>query len=100
MNKTENDWIKDDKENMQLGLKVKAIITIDIGIDELLWVSHYETTKEIWYILQITHEGTTKIKRVRLITLTHEYELYKMRLEENISQMQTPYTHIVSHIEL
>lgn len=30
--------------------------------------------------------------------INHEYELFKMKPEENISQMHTRFTHIVSHM--
>lgn len=46
----------------------------------------------------MTHKGTTKVKRARLDTLTHEYELFRMKPEESINQMQTRFTHIVSHM--
>lgn len=63
-----------------------------------LRVSHCENTKEIWDILQITHEGTTEVKRERLSILTHEYELFIVKLKERIYHMQTRFTHIVSHM--
>ena len=40
-------------------------------------------------ILQINHEGTTKVKREILGTLTYESKLFKMKPEESINQMQT-----------
>lgn len=40
---------------------------------------------------------TTDIKWARLDTLTHEYELFRMKSDENINQMQTRFTHIMSH---
>lgn len=62
-------WTKEDKEKVQHSLKVKTIITIDPSIDEFLHVSHYETTKEIWNTLQLSHEGKIGVKQ-RLV-LTH-----------------------------
>lgn len=78
-----NNWTKDDKENAQRWLKAKTITTIALGLDEILQVSHYDTSKEMWGILQITHEITTKVKRERLSPLTHEYELFEMKPEES-----------------
>lgn len=98
VDKPEKDLSKKDKENMQRRLKVKNIITTTLGLNEFLRVSHNEIAKEMWDILQITHEGTTEVNRKRLSTSTHEYELFRMKLEENINQMKTCFSHILSHM--
>lgn len=100
VDKPQKDWTKNDKENIQHGLKAKNIITTALGLDEFLWVSHYKTTKETWDILQITHERNNKVKRAMFDTLTHEYELFRMKPKESISQMQTWFTHIASHMRI
>lgn len=79
-------------------MKVKDVITTALGLNEFLRVSHCEIAKERWDILQITREGTTEVRRGMLDTLTHEYELIRIKAEENINQMQTQFTHIVSHM--
>ena len=52
----------------------------------------------MWDILQVTHEGTTDIKRSRINTLTHEYELFIMNQNETKQDMQKRFTHIVNHL--
>ena len=52
----------------------------------------------MWDTLQLTHEGTTDVKRSRVNTLTHEYELFRMNPNENIHSMQKRLTHIVNHL--
>ena len=52
----------------------------------------------MWDTLQLTHEGTTNVKRSRINTLTHEYELFRMNTNENIQSMQKRFTHIVNHL--
>ena len=52
----------------------------------------------MWDTLQLTHEGTTDLKRSRVNTLTHEYELFRMNPNENIYSMQKRFTHIVNHL--
>lgn len=52
----------------------------------------------MWDILKVTYEGTTEVKRVRLDTLNNEHELFKKKPEENISQIQTRFTHITNHV--
>ena len=52
----------------------------------------------MWDTLQLTHEGTTNVKRSRINTLTHENELFRMNINENIQSMQKRFTHIVNHL--
>ncbi|KAL5144137.1 hypothetical protein HKD37_U058992 [Glycine soja] len=52
----------------------------------------------MWDTLQVTYEGTTDVKRSRINTLTHEYELFKMFQYETIEDMQKRFTHIVNHL--
>ena len=49
------------------------------------------------YITRI-HEGTTDVKRSKINTLTHEYELFKMNQYETRQDMQKRFTHIVTHL--
>ncbi|XP_073219783.1 uncharacterized protein [Cicer arietinum] len=46
-----------------------------------------KTAKEMWDTLQQTHEGTTDVKRARISTLMHEYELFNMKKEESVNDM-------------
>lgn len=85
---------------MQHSFKVKVVITTTLGHEEFLWVSHYMFAKEMWDILQITHEGNTEVNRERLGTLTNECELFRIKHEESINQMQIRFTHIGSHIRI
>ena len=52
----------------------------------------------MWDTLQVTHEGTNEVKRARVNTLTHEYELFRMIPGESIQDMQKRFTHIVNHL--
>lgn len=79
-------------------MKVKVIITTTLSLDEFFRVYLHKTTKEMWDIVQITHEETTEVKRKRFDTLIHEYELFKVKYKESINQMQALFTHIVSHM--
>ncbi|KAH1250193.1 hypothetical protein GmHk_05G013407 [Glycine max] len=52
----------------------------------------------MWDTLQVTHEGTIDVKRSRVNTLTHEYELFRLNQNETIQDMQKRFTHIVNHL--
>lgn len=63
-------------------------MTTILRLDDFLRVSHHDTTKEMWESLQTIHERNNEVNRERFDTLTHEYELFRVKSEENISQMQ------------
>ena len=67
-------------------------------MDEYFRVSNCKNAREMWDTLQVTHEGTTDVKRSRINTLTHEYELFRMNQNETIQDMQKRFTHIVNHL--
>jgi hypothetical protein len=88
VNKPRNLWTKNEKEKVQYNLKAKYIITSALSIDEFYRVSNCTTAKEMWDTLQLTHEGTTEVKRARMNTLNREYELFRMQSGESIQDMQ------------
>ena len=67
-------------------------------MDEYFRVSNCKNAKEMWDTLQVSYEGTTDVKRSRINTLTHEYELFKMLQYETIEDMQKRFTHMVNHL--
>jgi len=83
---------------VQYNLKAKNIITSALGMDEYFRVSNCKNAKEMWDTLSVTHEGTTNVKRSRINTLTHEYELFRMNQNETIQDMKKRFTHIVNHL--
>ena len=48
---------------VQYNLKAKNIITYALGMYEYFRVSNCKNAKEIWDTLQVTHEGTTDVKK-------------------------------------
>jgi len=47
-------------------------------MDEFFRVSQCKNVKEMWDVLEVTHEGTSEVKRTRKHALIPEYELFKM----------------------
>jgi len=48
-------------------------------MDEFFRVSQCKSAKEMWEVLEVTHEGTNDVKRARKLALIQEYELFKMK---------------------
>lgn len=81
-------------------MKEKTIIIATLGLVEFLRVSHYKSVKEIWDTFQVTHGGTTELKSPMLNTFTHKYELFRLKPENNIYDMQKRFTYIVIHMRI
>lgn len=69
--KPKDEWNEDDKKKVQCNGHAKNIIIFALSRDEFFRLSNYETTKEIWDTLRVTHEGTNDVKRARMTTLKH-----------------------------
>ena len=50
-------------------------------------VSVCKSTYEIWRTLQVTQEGTNKVKQTKISMLINQFELLKMNKNEYISDM-------------
>ncbi|XP_068498271.1 uncharacterized protein [Phaseolus vulgaris] len=86
--KSWSEWSESEKKKAQYDSLAKNIITSALNIDEFFRVSQCNSVKEMWEILEVTHEGTNDVKRARKHSLIQEYELFKMQLEENIADVQ------------
>ena len=58
-----------------------------------------KSTKEIWRLLEITHEGINQVKESKINLLVHNYELLSMKENETIVEMITRFTNIVNGLE-
>ncbi|XP_073224793.1 uncharacterized protein [Cicer arietinum] len=96
--KPRSDWSVDDKKRVGYNAKAKNIITFTLSADEFFRVSNCKTAKEMWDTLQETHEGTTDVKRAKTNTLMHEYELFNMKKDESINDLQTRFTHVINNL--
>jgi len=59
----------------QYDCNTKNIITSSLNMDEFFRVSHGKSTKEMWDILEVTHEGMKEVKKARKHALIQEYKL-------------------------
>ena len=69
-----------------------------VNFDEFFRVSQCASAKEMWDILEVTHEGITDVKRARKHALIQEYEMFIMPKGETIANVQKRFTHIVNHL--
>ena len=66
--------------------------------EEFNRVSTATSTNQIWHTLQVTHEGTNKVKESKISILVHRFKLFKMKENETISEMVTRFTDITNSL--
>jgi len=57
-------WITDE-ERKKYDVKARNIITYALKLNELYKISIYKIAKEIWEVLEVTHEGEKEVKIAR-----------------------------------
>ncbi|XP_068498154.1 uncharacterized protein [Phaseolus vulgaris] len=98
VNKPSSEWTEAENKKVKFDWIAKNIITSALRCDEFFRVSQCSSTKEMWDILEVTHEGTTDVKRARKHPLIQEYELFRMQKGESIWDVQNRFSHIVNHL--
>ena len=83
-----SEWSETEKKKAQYDSLAKNIITSALNMDEFFRVSQCNSAKEMWDVLEVTHEGTDDVKRARKHSLIQEYELFIMQSEESIADVQ------------
>ena len=97
--KPKQEWDECDRRNFQLNAKV--IFTLQCAMDrnEYNRICQCKSAKEIWRLLEITHEGTNQVKESKINLLVHSYELFFMKDNETIVEMITRFIDIVNGLE-
>ena len=77
------EWDKATLALANANSKAINAIFCGVSIDEFHKISHVETTKETWTILETTYKGTKKVKDTKLQMLTTRFEGLKMGDDES-----------------
>ena len=88
-----------DKKKVQLNAKVVYILHCAIDRNEFNRVWQCKSAKEIWRLLETTHEETDQVKESRINILVHDYELLFIKDFESIVEMFSRFMMIVSELE-
>lgn len=60
--KTKQEWNKHDRRKVQLNARTIYFLRCIIDRNEYHCVYQCKSTKEIWRLLEVTHEGTNKVE--------------------------------------
>ena len=92
------EWTTVQKTNANLDSKAMNALFCAMEKNEFNHVSTATNTHEIWHILEVTHEGTSKFKETKIYVLVHRFELFKMKDKETIAEMFTRFTNITNSL--
>ena len=80
---TKFEWDKATPALANANSKAMNAIFCVVSPDEFHKISHMETAKEAWTILETTYEGTKKVKDTKLQMLTTRFKELKMGDDES-----------------
>ena len=92
--KPKQEWGELDKKKIQLNAKYVYIFHCATNRNEFNHVWQCKLTKEIWRLLEITHEGTNQVKEFRINIIVH----YSMKDFESIIEMFSRFMVIVKEL--
>src|SRR3954463_2049190 len=91
-------WTNEEKKSMQTNAKAMNALFCALERNEFNRVSNCQTAHEIWHIMEVTHEGTTRVKESKISVLLHKFELFSMNDGESIKDMYTRFTDITNSL--
>ena len=73
-------WTPEENRRAHFDIRARNAIVSSITLNEFYRISRGKSAKEMWDILEVTHEGTEDVKRARKNTLIQEYEMFHMKM--------------------
>ena len=67
-----SEWSAEESRRAQLDFIPKNILTFALNVDKFFRVSQCSSAKEMWDVLEVTHEGISDVKRARKHALIQE----------------------------
>ena len=68
------------------------ILHCGLGPNEHNKIMCCKSSKQIWDLLEVTHEGTNEVKRLKIDLLMSKYERFGIKPRENIQDIFTRFT--------
>ena len=93
-----SEWTLVERTNANLDAKAMNALFCAMDKNEFNRVSTSNTAHQIWHTLEVTHEGTSKVKDSKISVLVHRFEMFKMKDNETIGEMFTRFTDIINSL--
>ena len=87
--KPEVDWSNDDDRVANYNNKALHAIFNECNIKHIKLISSCKMAKEAWEIFQTTFEGSSDVKRNKLLSLTTHFENLRVHEDESLSDFHT-----------
>ncbi|XP_009799731.1 uncharacterized protein LOC107798592 [Nicotiana tabacum] len=84
---------------VQVNNKSRNLLYIAISGEEYKKISSCDTAKEMWDKLEVTYEGTNKVKETHINMLVHNYELFQMKEGESTEEIFSRFSKIISDLK-
>ena len=97
--KPKREWTSDERSLFQLNGKAMNVLYCALDRSEYNRVLGCDTAKSIWDMLEVTHEGTSRVKDSKISMLVYDYELFSMKPHESIKDMYTQFTDIINGLK-
>ncbi|XP_019231958.1 PREDICTED: uncharacterized protein LOC109212740 [Nicotiana attenuata] len=94
-----DSYSKEQLEAVQVNNKARNLLRNTISGEEYEKISSCDTAKEMWHKLEVTYEGTSKVKETHINMLVHDYELFSMKEGESIEEMFARFSKIISDLK-
>jgi len=94
-----NEWSDLEKKYFSLNAKAMNALFCALDKNEFNRVSLCETAFDIWRTLEITHEGTSRVKDSKVNILLLDFELFHMKPSETVVDMYTRFTDVVNGLK-
>ena len=87
-------WSHTQKTDATSNAKAMNMLFYALDKNEFNRVSMCTSAYEIWRTLKVTHEGTNKVKQSKISMLKSQFQNFKMKQDESISDMYSRFQDI------
>ena len=94
-----SEWNESEKKVFALNAKAMNALFCALDKNEFNRVSICDSAFDIWRTLEVTHEGTSRVKESKINILVHSYELFRMKPSESIGDMYTRFTDVINGLK-
>ncbi|KAH0717748.1 hypothetical protein KY285_013779 [Solanum tuberosum] len=93
------NYTNEQMKVIQINSKAKNVLYNAISGEECEKISCCDTAKEMWDKLEVTYEGTDKVKETIISLLVYEYKLSQMKEGETIEGMFARLSNIIGELK-
>ena len=93
------DITKEQHEVIKTNARAISLLYYAVNGADMIKYQPVKTLIEIWDKLEVTYEGTTKIKEARISSLVNVYELFKIAKDENVKSIFSRFSKIVCELK-